>query len=191
MSDDVSEPGSNKVIVLPGGQTLDPDEIGASFIVSAAGQIPTGELLDPADVKQELKDRIAFVKNQPLVKAVSEGSQQAINAILVEIAEELSHIKFERRKVAANGRSTAALTVARVNGLKQLAETLLRRKETAMAEQLDLKSPRLQKIFKVWMDFFYEAMQRSGVSSEIINVVFQQMKADMIGWESKMSEADK
>ena len=188
--DDNDGNGKNShLIVFPGGKSLDPKDVGADFVVGGSGQIPTGELLDPADVKQDLRDRIAFVRGQPLIKAMADGSSAlGMDTLLVEIAEEISHLKWERRKAAKDGKNTASFTVARINGLRSLAETLIRRKEAAIAENLDLKSPRLQKIFKVWMQFFYEAMEKSDVSAEVINVVFQQMKADMIGWEQKLMD---
>ena len=34
---------------------------------------------------------------------------------------------------------------------------------------------------------FYESMEKSGVDTQTIDLVFQQMKADMVGWEKKMS----
>jgi len=189
-TDDGNDGGNGKnshLIVFPGGKTMDPKDVGAKFVVGGSGQIPTGELLDPEDVRRDLRERIAFVKSQPLVKSLADGSPaQAMDTLLLEIAEEVSHLKWERRKAAKDGKNTAQFTVARVSGLRSLAETLIRRKEAAIAENLDLKSPRLQKIFKVWMQFFYEAMEKSDVPSEVINVVFQQMKADMIGWESRM-----
>lgn len=178
---------NNNLIIFPNGKSLDPKDVGADFVVGGSGQIPTADLLDPADVKRDLKERIAYVKEQPLVKALAEGdSAGAMDTLLLEIGEEISHLKYERRKVAKDGRSTAQLTMARITGLRSLAEALIRRKEAAMAEQLDLKSPRLQKIFKIWMQFFYEAMEKSEVPAEVINVVFQQMKADMTGWEKRM-----
>jgi hypothetical protein len=187
MSDTPDDDEKNgNIIVFPGGKTLDPKEVGVEFIVGSSGQVPTAELLDPADIKKDLRDRVAYVKDQPLVKAMTEGSSKAMDVLLTEIAEEVSHLKWERRKATKEGKNTAQYTVARINGLKSLAETLIRRKEADIAETLDLKSPRLQKIFKIWMQFFYEAMEKSGVSPEVINVVFQQMKADMIGWERRM-----
>jgi len=192
MSDTTDPPGgngedkNNNLIVFPGGKTMDPADVGAGFVVGGSGQVPTGELLDPADVKRDLRERVAYVKDQPLVKAMAEGSAQAMDVLLVEIAEEISHLKWERRKAAKDGKNTAQYTVARINGLRSLAEAIIRRKEAARAESLDLKSPRLQKVFKLWMQFFYEAMEKSGISQQDINVVFQMMKADMEGWEQRM-----
>ena len=39
------------------------------------------------------------------------------------------------------------------------------------------------------MEFFHDSMEKSGISPEVIDVIFQQMKADMIDWERKMSTA--
>jgi hypothetical protein len=181
-----SDDKNDNLILFPGGKAVDPADVGPGFVVGSSGQVPTGELLDPADIKRDLRDRVAYVKDQPLVKVMAESSAQAMDVLLVEIAEEISHLKWERRKAAKDGKNTAQYTVARINGLRSLAEALIRRKEAARAEHLDLKSPRLQKIFKIWMQLFYEAMEKSGVSSQDINVVFQQMKADLVGWEQRM-----
>jgi hypothetical protein len=148
--DDGGNGKNSHLIVFPGGKTLDPKDVGADF-VGGSGQIPMGELLDPDDVKRDLRERMAYVKDQPLVKAMGEGSAQAMDVLLVEIAEEISHLKWERRKAAKDGKNTAQFTVARINGLRSLAEALIRRKEAAIAEHLDLKSPRLQKIFSFSM----------------------------------------
>lgn len=180
---------NGKLIVLPGGKKVDAEEMGTDYVVGTSGQIHMGELVDPAAVQRDMRERVVYVRAQPLVKALGDGDAgTAMDALLVEIAEEVSHLKYERRKATKEGKNTAPFTVARVNALRHLAETLIRRKETAMAERMDLKSPRLQKIFTIWMQLFYEAMEKSNVNSEIINVVFQQMKADMEGWESRMED---
>lgn len=178
----------DNLIVFPSGKTLDPKEIGADFVVGGSGSIPTGELVDPDETKRDLKERIAYVKNQDLVKVFENGGDTAaaIDVVLREISEEVSHLKYERRKASKDGKNTAAYTVSRIAGLRSLAEMLIRRKEASISERLDLRSPRFQKVFKVWMQFFCESMEKSGVSEEIINVVFNQMKADMIGWEKRM-----
>jgi hypothetical protein len=194
-SDSSVKATTDKTIVpVSGDSFINPTEIGANFIVGVSpdqnDSLSESELVDQDELRQALRDRINYVKNQPLVVALSEGDQvKAMDTLLHEIGEEISHLKWERRKAAKEGKNTAQFTVARITSLKSLAETLIRRKEAAMAENLDLKSPRLQKIFRVWMKFFYEAMEKSEVPSEVINVVFQQMKADMAGWESRMSDS--
>jgi hypothetical protein len=44
----------------------------------------------------------------------------------------------------------------------------------------------MRKLFEIWMSMFYESMEKSGVNREIIDVVFQQIKADMLTIEQRM-----
>jgi len=76
-----------------------------------------------------------------------------------------------------------------MNSLQKLAELLLKRREADRDEELDLRSPRFQAVFKVWMEFFNEAMDKVGIDQKIVDLVFQQMKADMVDWEKKMVDA--
>lgn len=178
---------NRNLISFPDGKSADKEELGVGFVLDTVNESCITDLTDPEAVNRELRDRVNYVKNQPLVKAMTEvDSAPVMDVLLTEIAEEISHLKWERRKIAKEGRSTAQCTMARISGLRSLADALLKRKEVSLAERLDLKSPRLQKIFKIWMQFFYDAMEKSEVPAEVINVVFQQMKADMQGWEKKM-----
>jgi hypothetical protein len=184
-------PERAKLIVFPGGKKVDPDEVGAGYIVGQTGDIPTSEVVDPVAVDEEVRKRTEYVKKQELVKVVRQGANTAntIDILLLEIAEEISHLKWERRKAAREGKNTANYTVQRINSLRSFAEVLLKRKEAALAERLDLKSPRFQAVFKVWMEFFYSSMEKAGVDQATMDTVFEQMRADMIDWEVKMEAA--
>jgi hypothetical protein len=192
--DDEEEPSrpAGKLIVLPGGRKIDPRaDLGAEYVASqssGAGNTLTAEVLDPVAIDISVKEREDFVKNSRLVEAVEKGGSGAEveAAAILEIAEELAHIKFDRRRAAKDGKNTTPFSMARVAGLKNLVDILIKRREAARGERMDLKSPRFQAVFKVWMEFFYEAMEKSGVESHVIDLVFQQMKADMIGWEKRM-----
>lgn len=177
-----------KIITFPSGDRVNTSDVGTDFVVKQTGNIPTPEIIDPVSVAEELKERVKYVKKQELVKVIREDASTAavIDAVLLEIAEELSHLKFERRKATQDGKNTANYTVSRINSLRSMAELLLKRKEAALAERLDLKSPRIQKIFEVWMEFFHESMVKSQIPDHVIDLVFQQMKADMKDWEKRM-----
>ena len=180
-----------KLIVFPGGKKVDPDDVGADYIVGQTGDIPTPDIVDPVAVDEELRRRIDYVNKQELVEVIKRGAGTAetVDILLVEIAEEISHLKFDRRRAAREGKSTSNYTVQRINGLRSLVEVLLKRKEAALAERLDLKSARFQAIFKVWMEFFYSSMEKAGVDQPTMDTVFEQMRADMIDWEVKMEAA--
>ena len=183
--------GTGKLITFPGGKKVDPEEVGLDSIVGQTGDIPTPDILDPVDLDKELRERVEYVKKQALVQAITEKKStiDTVDTVLVEIAEELAHLKFERRKAAKEGKNTASYTIGRIGSLTKLADLLLKKKESMMQEELDLKSSRFQAVFRVWMEFFHDSMEKSGISPEVIDVIFQQMKADMVDWERKMSTA--
>lgn len=181
-----------KLITFPGGKKVDPKEVGLEDgVVTQVGDIPTPDILDPVNLDKELRDRTEYVKRQDLTQVITakKSTIDTIDVVLVEIAEELAHLKFERRKAAKEGKNTANYTIGRINSLGRLAELLLKKKESMMQEELDLKSSRFQAVFRVWMEFFHDAMEKSGITPELIDVIFQQMKADMVDWERKMSTA--
>lgn len=184
-------PEKGRLIVFPGGQ-VDTEDIGVPYVVRQGGQVPTADLIDPVSVAEDLKNRIAFVKGQELVRVLERGgsTSETIDVLLKEIAEELAHLKWERRSLTASGKSSANHTMGRVAGLRNLAEMLFKRKEAALAEKLDLKSPRMQKLFQTFLSFFHSSMEKCGVASEEIDLVFNQMKADMSDWEKKMETGD-
>src|SRR5690606_31301799 len=143
-------------------------------------------------IDQDIRDRIEYVERQELVNITKSGAPTAatIEVLLQEIAEETAHLKWERRENARKGKSTANLTVARIGSLKQLSEILIKRKESALNERLTVKDPRVKKLFEIWMEMFYSAMDKANVGSEVIDLVFAQVKADMVEWEIKMESID-
>lgn len=186
MDDHTDDKKSGKLITFPGGKKSDEYIIG-----SIGGDIPTPDILDPIEISKENVAREAYVQNQELTKTIKDklGITETIDVVLKEIAEELGHLKFERQKAAQAGKNTANYTIGRINSLRNLAELLLKKKESLLQEELDLKSPRFQAVFKIWMEFFHESMIKSGINPEEIDLVFQQMKSDMIDWEKRMSLA--
>jgi len=183
---------NGKVLVFPGGKKMSPDDVGAPYVVTQSGQVPTPEPIDSSLVAEEFKEREAFVRKQALILALENGSStsELIDAVLLDMAEETAHLKWERRQISKSGKPAANYNVARVNSLRSIAELLIKRKEAAIAERLDLKSPRFQKIFNLMMEFFHESMEKSGVTPEVIDLVFQQMKADMLDWEKLVDSVD-
>jgi hypothetical protein len=177
-----------RLIVFPGGKSASTQELGTDYVVGQGGIVNTPELVDPAAASKELREREQFVSDQALVKAISRRAAPAdlIDEVLKEISEELAHLKFERSKAAREGKNTANYNMSRIAALRQIADVLMKRQENARAEQIDLKSPRLQAVLRLWMEFVYDSAQKAGVSEAEIDLMFGQMKADMVDWEKKI-----
>ena len=171
------------ILTFPDGVTIPANELGiGDYVAGQSGQVTIPDIVD---MQEEEKKREKFIREQPLIKSIERGddTRDIISAILREIAEELAHLKYERKKASESGKSTANYNTTRAAGLQQLANTLFRKLENTRAEQLDLKSPRFQKVLKLWFEFVYEAMQKSGLGEQEMDLVFNTMKADMVDWE--------
>ena len=97
--DDKDKP-NGKIIKFPDGKSISSDEIGTDFVVDQGNHVPTLELLDPAALDKETRDRESYVKRQELVHATDRKAptSEIVDIVLKEISEELAHLKFERRK---------------------------------------------------------------------------------------------
>jgi hypothetical protein len=180
--------GSGKILSFPGGEKVDTSEVGTDYVVGQGGDLPTTELVDPKSIEREIRKREHFVSSQKLVRVIAEKAPvpDVVDAVLNEIAEELSHLKYERRKATEEGKNTANYTISRIASLRQLADVLQKRQENSRAERLDLKSPKFKQILHLWMEFMYDSMSKAELPESTIDVVFKQMEADMSDWEKKL-----
>lgn len=179
---------NGRLIVFPGGKSASTGELGTDYVVGQGGNVGMAELVDPAAVQRELREREQAVSNNALVKAVGRGASpgELIDEVLKEISEELAHLKFERAKAAKEGKNTANYNMSRIAALRQIADVLMKRQENSRAEQLDLKSPRFQAVLRAWMEFVYESAEKVQIPHALIELMFGQMKADMVDWEKKI-----
>lgn len=186
--DPKDDPKKGRLLVFPGGKSASTGEIGADYVVGQGGNVHTPDLLDPAVVQREYREREQSVASNGLVKAVAAklGPAELIDEVLKEISEELAHLKFERAKAAKEGKNTANYNMSRVAALRQIADVLMKRSENSRAEQLDLRSPRFQAVLRAWMEYVYESAVKARISEAEIELMFGQMKADMVDWEKKI-----
>jgi hypothetical protein len=182
---------SGKLISFPNGEKVSTDELGSDYILDQSGVIPTPEVVDTVAIQREYRDRENFVQSQELVRGLSAKIplSDVVDVVLVEIAEELSHLKFERQKAAKEGKNTSNYTISRIASLKQLADVLSKRIESNKHQAFDLKSPQFKHVLRIWMEFVYESMQKCEVPEQVIDLVFRQIEADMVDYEKRVLES--
>lgn len=174
-----------------GDEVVSVEDIGAGdYIVAHGGTVPTGEVIDPTSIASEFKERQAYVARQELVTLTQSRSSptDVVDAVIKEISEELSHLKWERNKAAREGKNTLAYTTSRINSLKTLADVLGKKIDQHSNKTIDLRHPQFKEIMKLWMEFIYDALTKAHVSDDIIDIVFKQIQADMIDWERRVLE---
>lgn len=186
--DDKDEAKKGRLLVFPGGKSASTGELGADYVVGQGGNVGMTELVDPAAVQKDLREREQAVASNALMRAVQNRASPAdlIEEVLKEIAEELAHLKHERSKAAKEGKNTANYNMSRIAALRQIADVLMKRQENTRAEQLDLRSPRFKAVLASWMEFVYESAEKAKIPPAMIELMFGQMKADMVDWEKKI-----
>lgn len=187
-TDDEDSGSGGTVLSFPNGEQVSASEVGADFVVGQGGSVPTAELVDPASLEKELRDRDSFVRNEGLTRVIEgrAAPSDVLDELLKEIAEELGHLKFERRKAAKEGKNTANYTISRIASLRQLADVVQKRQENARQERFDLKSPRFKQILHMWMGFWYDSMIQAGLDEGTVDSVFKIVEANMVDWEKRV-----
>jgi hypothetical protein len=188
---DKKDKSKGKLLVLPGGKKVNTADLGmGNSIVGPSGNVPTAEVVDPDDTERELREREAYVKKQELVQAATRRNATAemVELTIQEIAEELAHLKFERRKAAKEGKPTVQHTIARISMLRNLADVLLKRQENSRQERMDFRSPEFKKVIHEWLGFVCESMGKAGLGDNDVDLVLKQMEADMADWEKRVLE---
>ncbi len=143
------------------------------------------------DKFKDLRDREKFLLSDRLSKISSYKSisiDDLTSQLIREITEELAHLKFDRLKAIRLGKPSASITLARINSLKTFGDLLMKKLESNRNESVDLKSPRFRQILNLWMEFLYDSMVKVNIKEEDIDLIFGQMKSDMLNWEKKISD---
>jgi len=170
-------------------------DVGVDYVLSLPSNLAGDAVIIPdvQSVADSLKEREKFVDSEKLYKSIRSGERldRVADLVIIEIAEELSNMKFERKKAAIEGRGTMSHTVSRINSLKVLADVVAKKLDAAKADAFDLRSPKFQKILSSWLEFVYDSMKKVGYDDKNIDIVFNQLKADMLDWERKIMEMSK
>lgn len=177
--------GQAKIIPFPHGNSILPEDIGVSYVAGTAVPSDVSILPDPNEIDKKTRERYEYIKRQELLQAIESDAPSSVllKILMRETAEELAHIKYERRQATLTGGNVAGLSKSRFEALGKLFDLIVRRQDSARAERVDLSSPWFQEIMKSWMEFVYESMHRAGLAEREMNLVFNQIKTDMTEWE--------
>lgn len=127
-------------------------------------------------------DRILAATHQD-----TEGGE-VLQQVVQGLGEEAASLLFERMEAERKGEETSALSIRRINALKAIADTWLKRKDQLVARGIDLDSPGFAALFEFIMVTMQEAMQSTGVRGEMVEAVFAKFSST-VGDDSWKNEA--
>lgn len=121
-----------------------------------------------------MKAKKSFIENDELLKQLDKGidSEEVLTLVMREYAEESASLKFERHEAERNGKETSQLSIRRINALKALGETWIKRKDQLSGKTIDLASPAFVRLFDFILETFRESLHRGGVSEDLAETIF-------------------
>jgi len=189
----VTENGEKKY--RPPADLADTDEIqvnknGIPIVMMAHPGRTKNPKVEPANafVAELIRRKDEAIKADPIIAAARDkpDDPDVLQQVIVAFGEEAASIGFERAEAERKGEETSGLSLRRINALKALAETWLRRREQMASKGIDIDSPSFKAMFGFIMDTFKEAMLSCGVRGEMVETVFAKLAQMMNGeWENE------
>jgi hypothetical protein len=102
----------------------------------------------------------------------SPDSSDLLSRVIEGLAEESASLAFERAEAERRGESTAQISIKRVQALKAVGDTWLKKKEIISSKGVDLESPAFKIIFSHIAETFRKACDDSGLRPEMAESVF-------------------
>lgn len=99
-------------------------------------------------------------------------SENVLTQVLVGLAEESASLAFEREEAERRGEATSQISLRRVNALKAVGDTWLKKKEIMSSKSIDLESKAFKKLFGHIAETFRRACDEAGVRPELAESVF-------------------
>lgn len=107
----------------------------------------------------------------------SPDSPDVLHEVIVGLSEEAASLKFERDEAAREGKDSSGLSAKRVQALRAVGETWLKRMDQVSSKLVDMDSPAFTALFKFLMDTFKEAMNSAKMRPEQVETVFAKFSA--------------
>ena len=133
----------------------------------------------PPSSPQATIQRIVSKKQDALVRdevysttKTNPDSSDVLTSVLVGLAEESASLAFERHEAERKGESTSQISLRRVNALKAVGDTWLKKKEVLINSSIDLDSPMFKLVFIHIAETFRKACDAAGVRAEMSESIF-------------------
>lgn len=129
------------------------------------------------------KDEV--IKRDALLRGMlnDDGVFDLLDVVLAEMAEEGASLKYERIKKEFNDEATDRISLRRANILKMISDSLIQKRNLALNDLVNLKSPQWQVVFKQLMDRVQQTFLDLEYSSEQVELFFQKLQGNLEGFE--------
>jgi len=132
-----------------------------------------------------LPEKKDVLKEDPLIKGIlnDEGVFDLLDIVLAELAEESASLKYERIKKELENKDTDRLSLRRANILKMISDALVQKRNLALNDFINLRSPQWQLVFDLLMKKVRQTFVDLSYSSEQLELFFQKLQGNLEGFE--------
>lgn len=142
--------------------------------------------VDESTVNQILiPNKKDVIKEDPLLKGLirDEGTFELLDIVIAEMAEEGASLKYERLKKEFDDEPTDRISLRRANILKMITDALIQKRNLALSDFVNLRSPQWQVVFSELMDKVRVTFTELGYSSEQMELFFEKLQNNLEGFE--------
>ena len=140
--------------------------------------------------KVSLPTKKDLTESDALLKGIIEdkGVFDLLDIVLAELAEESVSLKLERLKKEFENKETDRLSLRRANILKIISDTLIQKRNLALNDFINLRSPQWQVVFAQLMTKMEKTFVELKFSSEQIELFFQKFTKNLEGFEEETEQ---
>ena len=164
----IAEIAENDTIVIgDGGQPI--------VMTAPVGRPSKVELLPPNPQVAELrKQKKVYLEEDELLQTIKKHPEKSavLDYVMGGLAEEAASLGFERNEAERNGEATSQISMRRINALKAVGDSWLKRKEQISNSGVDMDSPAFKKLFGFILETVRETMGESHLRPEMVDTVF-------------------
>jgi len=134
-----------------------------------------------------LPDKKDVIKDDRLIQGITgeAGVFDLMDIVLAELAEESSSLKYERLKKEFNDEATDRISLRRANILKMINDSLVQKRNLALNDLINLRSPQWQIVFENLMDKIKKTFIDLEYPSEQEELFFQKLQNNLEGFEEE------
>lgn len=135
-----------------------------------------------------LPDKKDVIKDDRLIQGITgeAGVFDLMDIVLAELAEESSSLKYERLKKEFNDEATDRISLRRANILKMINDSLVQKRNLALNDLINLRSPQWQIVFESLMGKIKRTFRDLEYASEQEELFFQKFQSNLEGFEEEV-----
>lgn len=156
--------------------------------VETSSESTSGEPLkieEDQSLQLVVPDKRDVIKEDPLIKALinEQDTFGLLDVVLTELAEESASLKYERIKKEFDNEPTDRISLRRANILKIINDSIIQKRNLALNDLVNLRSPQWQIVFQELMLKVRQTLGELGYSSEQMELFFDKLQNNLEGFE--------